>query len=46
MLRYGASATPAFAFVDRNGVVTQYLPYRMTDERLQAAIEELQTREN
>lgn len=41
MLRYGASATPAFAFVDRNGVVTKYLPYRMTDERLSAAIEEL-----
>ena len=46
MLRYGASATPAFAFVDRKGVVTQYLPYRMTDERLAAAIEELQPREN
>ena len=46
MLRYGASATPAFAFVDRNGAVTQFLPYRMTDERLAAAIEELQTRAN
>jgi len=41
MLRYGASATPTFAFVDRKGVVTGYLPYRMTEERLSAAIEEL-----
>ena len=41
MLRYGASATPTFAFVDRKGVVTGYLPYRMTEERLSAAIEQL-----
>jgi len=41
MLRYGASATPAFVFVDRKGVVRQYLPYRMTEERLAAAIEAL-----
>ncbi len=41
MLRYGVSATPTFVFVDRKGVVRQYLPYRMTDERLSAAIEEL-----
>jgi len=41
MLRYGVSATPTFAFVDRKGVVRQYLPYRMTEERLSAAIEEL-----
>jgi thiol-disulfide isomerase/thioredoxin len=41
MLRYGASATPAFAFVDRSGVVRQYLPYRMTEERLSAEIEAL-----
>ncbi len=41
MLRYGVSATPTFAFVDRNGLVTRYLPYRMTEERLSAAIEEL-----
>jgi thiol-disulfide isomerase/thioredoxin len=43
MLRYGASATPTFAFVDRKGVVTRYLPYRMTEERLSAAIDELLT---
>jgi thiol-disulfide isomerase/thioredoxin len=41
MVRYGVSATPTFAFVDRNGFVVKYLPYRMTDERLAAAIEEM-----
>jgi len=41
MLRYGVSATPTFAFVDRKGVVRQYLPYRMTEERLAAAIDDL-----
>jgi len=41
MRRYGVSATPTFAFVDRKGVVRQYLPYRMTEDRLAAAIDEL-----
>ena len=41
MLRYGVSATPTFVFVDRNGIVSAYLPYRMTDERLSEAIEKL-----
>ena len=41
MRRYGVSATPTFAFVDRKGVVRQYLPFRMTEERLAAAIDEL-----
>jgi thiol-disulfide isomerase/thioredoxin len=41
MLRYGASATPTFVFVDSRGVVRQYLPYRMTEERLAAEIEAL-----
>jgi thiol-disulfide isomerase/thioredoxin len=41
MVRYGVSATPTFAFVDRKGVVRRYLPYRMTEERLSAAIDEL-----
>lgn len=41
MLRYGVSATPTFVFVDRNGVVRQYMPYRMTEERLAAAIDDL-----
>jgi thiol-disulfide isomerase/thioredoxin len=41
MLRYGVSATPTFAFIDRKGVVTRYSPTRMTEERLSAAIEDL-----
>lgn len=41
MLRYGVSATPTFAFVDRKGVVLRYSPTRMTEERLSAAIEDL-----
>ena len=41
MLRYGASATPTFVFVDRKGVVRQYLPYRMSEERLAAEIDAL-----
>ena len=41
MLRYGVSATPTFVFIDRTGVVRQYLPYRMSEERLSATIEEL-----
>ena len=41
MLRYGVSATPTFAFVDRKGMVTGYQPYRMTEERLAASIDEL-----
>ena len=41
MLRYGVSATPTFAFVDRKGVVSRYSPTRMTEERLSATIEDL-----
>jgi len=41
MLRYGVSATPTFAFVNRKGVVTRYSPTRMTEERLSAATEDL-----
>jgi cytochrome c biogenesis protein CcmG, thiol:disulfide interchange protein DsbE len=41
MLRYGVSATPTFVFIDRKGVVTKYLPYRMSEERLAEAIEPL-----
>ena len=41
MRRYGVSATPTFVFLDRNGVVRQYLPYRMTEERLSAEIDEI-----
>jgi thiol-disulfide isomerase/thioredoxin len=41
MVRYGVSATPTFVFVDRQGKVAAYLPYRMTEDRLSAAIEPL-----
>jgi thiol-disulfide isomerase/thioredoxin len=41
MRRYGVSATPTFVFIDRKGVVTDYLPYRMTAERLSQEIEAL-----
>ncbi|MCA1581044.1 MAG: TlpA family protein disulfide reductase [Acidobacteria bacterium] len=41
MLRYGASATPTFVFVNGKGVVVRYSPTRMTEERLSAAIDDL-----
>jgi thiol-disulfide isomerase/thioredoxin len=41
MLRYGVSATPTFVFIDRKGVVTDYFPYRMTEERLSQEIDRL-----
>jgi thiol-disulfide isomerase/thioredoxin len=39
MLRYGASATPTFVLVDRQGIVRLYSPTRMTKERLSSAID-------
>ena len=41
MLRYGVSATPTFAFVNRKGIVVRYSPTRLTEQRLSAAIEDL-----
>ena len=41
MVRYGVSATPTFVFIDRQGVVRAYLPFRMTEERLAEQIEAL-----
>jgi thiol-disulfide isomerase/thioredoxin len=41
MVRYGVSATPTFAFVDRKGVIVRYSPTRMTEERLAEAIDAL-----
>lgn len=41
MLRYGASATPSFVFLDRKGVVVKYLPTRMTEARLASEIDTL-----
>lgn len=34
MERYGGSATPTFVFVDREGVVRDYTPTRLTEEEL------------
>lgn len=41
MVRYGASATPTFALVDRKGVVRLYTPTRMSEAELSRRIEEL-----
>ncbi len=41
MLRYGVSATPTFAFVNRKGIVVRYSPTRMTEARLSSTIEDL-----
>jgi thiol-disulfide isomerase/thioredoxin len=41
MVRYGASATPTFVLVDRDGIVRLYEPTRLTFDALAAAIEPL-----
>jgi thiol-disulfide isomerase/thioredoxin len=41
MLRYGVSSTPTFVFIDRKGIVKRYSPTRMTEARLDAAIDEI-----
>jgi cytochrome c biogenesis protein CcmG/thiol:disulfide interchange protein DsbE len=41
MVRYGASATPTFALVDRDGIVRLYEPTRLTYDALAAAIQPL-----
>jgi thiol-disulfide isomerase/thioredoxin len=41
MVRYGASATPTFALVDRKGVVRLYAPTRLSEAELSRRIEEL-----
>ena len=41
MIRYGVSATPTFAFVNKKGTVVRYSPTRMTEARLSEAIEDL-----
>ena len=40
MVRYGASATPTFALVDKKGVVRLYTPTRMSESELTRRIEE------
>lgn len=41
MIRYGASATPSFALVDRRGVVRHYTATRLSEAELSRRIEEL-----
>ena len=40
MVRYGASATPTFALVDRKGIVRLYAPTRLSEAELSRWIEE------
>ncbi|HEX6178028.1 MAG TPA: TlpA disulfide reductase family protein [Thermoanaerobaculia bacterium] len=41
MIRYGASATPTFALVDRKGIVRLYTPTRLSEAAMAKAIEEV-----
>jgi hypothetical protein len=41
MERYGVSATPTFALVDREGLVRLYAPTRLSEEELSRRIEEV-----
>ena len=41
MVRYGGSATPSFALIDRKGVVRHYTATRMSEAELSRRIEEL-----
>ena len=41
MVRYGASATPTFALVDRKGVVRLYTPMRLSEAELSRRLEEV-----
>lgn len=41
MVRYGASATPSFALIDRRGVVRFYTPTRLSEAELSRRIDEL-----
>jgi thiol-disulfide isomerase/thioredoxin len=41
MVRYGVSATPTFALVDRKGIVRLYTPTRLSEAELSRRIEEV-----
>jgi len=41
MVRYGVSATPTFALIDRKGVVRLYTPTRLSEAELSRRIEEV-----
>jgi thiol-disulfide isomerase/thioredoxin len=40
-IAYGASATPTFVLIDRNGIVRTYTPTRLSEEELSRRIDEL-----
>jgi thiol-disulfide isomerase/thioredoxin len=41
MIRYGVSATPTFALVDRKGKIRLYTPTRLSEAALSQAVEEV-----
>jgi len=41
MVRYGVSATPSFAFVDRKGIIRQYTATRLSEAAMSAQLDEL-----
>lgn len=41
MVRYGASATPTFVLIDREGIVRLYAPTRLSEEELARRIDEM-----
>lgn len=41
MVRYGASATPTFALLDRKGIVRMYTPTRLSEDELSRRLDEL-----
>jgi thiol-disulfide isomerase/thioredoxin len=41
MIRYGASATPTFALIDRKGLVRLYTPTRLSEAELSRRLDEL-----
>jgi thiol-disulfide isomerase/thioredoxin len=41
MERYGGSSTPTWVLVDRAGTVRGYIPYRLTDEEFDRALERI-----
>jgi thiol-disulfide isomerase/thioredoxin len=41
MIRYGASATPTFAIVDKKGIVRLYTPTRLSEAELSRRLEDL-----
>lgn len=44
MERYGGSSTPTYVFIDRQGVVRSYLPFRLTDAAFDRELAALENR--